>query len=64
MIQKIILALLLFTIGCKSQEKREDVTAQQNDNLEHFDKKRFDENKKYGEYIFKLEDETEIRQMG
>ncbi|MEO8236487.1 MAG: hypothetical protein ABI576_00165 [Flavobacterium sp.] len=64
MIQKIILASLLFTIGCKSQEKREDVMAQQNDNLEHFDKKKFDENKKFGEYIFKLNGETKIRQMG
>ena len=65
MTRKIILALLLCNaIGCKSQEKKEHIPIQEKDTMEHFDKKKFDENKKYGEYIFKLEEDTEIRQMG
>ncbi|MEO8236491.1 MAG: hypothetical protein ABI576_00185 [Flavobacterium sp.] len=44
MIQKIILASLLFnTTGCKSQEKKENITAQKKDTMEHFDRNKYKE---------------------
>lgn len=42
--QKIILALLLFNaIGCKSQEKKENLITKQKDTMKHFDKKNYND---------------------
>ena len=44
MMQKIILALLFFSaIGCKSQEKKENIATQKKDTIEYFDKNKYKE---------------------
>ena len=44
MMQKIILSLLFFSvIGCKSQEKKENIATQKKDTIEYFDKNKYKE---------------------
>jgi hypothetical protein len=68
MIQKIILALLFFSaIGCKSQEKKENITTQQKDSMEKFDIKKYEKLEKDHKYesrkndVFYKSDNTRYR---
>jgi hypothetical protein len=62
---KIILTILLLgTINCKSQIKDSLNNNIKKDNMRYFDIKKFDENKKGGEWIFTTQDGTYVRQMG
>ncbi|MEO8236488.1 MAG: hypothetical protein ABI576_00170 [Flavobacterium sp.] len=68
MIQKIILASLLFnTIGCKSQEKKGNITTQQKDSMEQFDIKKYEKLEKDNKYesrendVFYKSDNTRYR---
>ncbi|WP_281310407.1 hypothetical protein [Flavobacterium flavigenum] len=57
MTQKIILALLLFSaIGCKSQEKKGNITTQQKDSMEQFDIKKYEKLEKDNKYESKEND--------
>lgn len=65
MIQKLIITILLLNIiSCKSQEKIKNPITKKENKMEYFDKVKFDDNKKNGEYRFTLSDNTEVRQMG
>ncbi len=64
MYKLIIISLLFNIIGCKSQETKQKLMNNIDNDMEYFDIKKFDENKKNGEYYFKTNDGTEVRQIG
>jgi len=58
----IISSLIIFTYGCNAQLTN-DTDIKKKNKMEKFDKLTFEKNKVNGEYIYTLEDGSEVRQM-